>query len=200
MQESSAEIRQRIMAKRRMLSPETVTELSEKILANFLGHFSKHLSADSTLALYRPGEPNVENEPDPFPLLKAAPFSEVHFAFPRILDRFHRVMDFTIPMTKSDWGLGVYGLPEPRHELPGVKPDELDLLIVPGVAFGEEGERIGRGAGYYDRYLAAARGALRVAFAYDFQVLRQDVPQEPWDARMDWIVTERRVIESRARI
>lgn len=200
MGESSAEIRQRIVAKRKMLPPEAVAELSGKIIKNFIDHFSGALSADSTFALYRPGEPNVDNEPDPFPILQAAPFSEVHFAFPRVLDRFHRIMDFTIPMTRGDWVLGVYGLPEPRHELPAVKPDELDLVIVPGVVFGEHGERIGRGAGFYDRYLAGARGALRVAFAYDFQVLQEEVPQEPWDARMDWIVTDRRVIQSRARI
>ncbi len=173
---------------------------SKKILDRFLDHFSGHLSDGSTLGLYRPGEPNVENEPDPYSLLQAEKLAKVHFAFPRVLDRFHRVMDFTIPMTSADWTLGVYGLPEPRFDLPAVKADELDILIIPGVVFGEQGERIGRGAGFYDRYLASAPGVLRVAFAYDFQVLRESIPQELWDARMDWIVTDRRVIESRARI
>lgn len=199
MQESSADLRRRLSDERRKLSSEEVVQRSGKILKNFLDHFSGKLSDESTLGLYSPGEPNIENEPDPLPLREAKPLAKSHFAFPRVLNRFYREMDFTVPITTDDWALGVYGLPEPRHELPAVNASDLDLIIVPGVVFSEHGERIGRGAGYYDRYLAKAPGVLRVAFAYDFQVIPGVIPQEPWDARMDWIVTDRRVIESRAR-
>ncbi len=199
MAESSAEIRRRVALERRKLSVEEAAIRSGKILVNFVDKFGADLTSETTLGLYCPGEPNLEREADPLPLREIPALAPVHFAFPRVLNRFHRLMDFTVPMTTGDWALGVYGLPEPRHELPAVEAGDLDLLVVPGVVFGMGGERIGRGGGFYDRYLAQARGALRVAFAYDFQVLNEPIPQEPWDARMDWIITEKRVIESHAR-
>jgi len=200
MSESSDELRRRLTAERRGLSAEEVLRRSEKIRENFLGHFADKIEDDTLLGLYRPSEPNTENEPDPMPLLRTDAFARSHFAFPRVLNRFHRSMDFAIPIHASDWALGIYGLLEPRHELPGLKAEDIDVLIIPGVAFGVKGERIGRGVGFYDRFLNEARGALRVAFAYDFQVLAKAIPQETWDAPVDWIITDQRVIETHARL
>ncbi len=75
-----------------------------------------------------------------------------------------------------------------------VDPQDLDLLFVPGVAFGSEGERLGRGQGFYDRYLKRAWRAKRIALAFEGQW--QDgarLPQHPGDQRMDVIVTEARI-------
>lgn len=199
MSESADELRRRISAERRGLSTEETFKRSEKIRENFLTQFAAKIEDDTLLGLYRPGEPNIENEPDPMPLLQKEVLARSHFAFPRVLNRFHRTMDFAIPIHESDWALGIYGLLEPRHELPGLRAEEIDLLIIPGVVFGKKGERIGRGVGFYDRFLNEARGALRVAFAYDFQLL-PDVPQESWDAPVDWIITDQRVIETHARL
>jgi 5-formyltetrahydrofolate cyclo-ligase len=75
---------------------------------------------------------------------------------------------------------------------------EIDVMVVPGRAFGEHGERIGRGRGCYDRTLAGLpRGGrpVRVALAFDVQLFPA-LPQEPWDQRVDWIVTEKREIKA----
>ncbi len=199
MLDSSSELRRRLILERRALTPEDVIAREKKIIENFQSRFTQSIDSETVMALYRPGEPNRENEPNPCLLLDVPHFSIAHFAYPRVLDRFQGIMDFALAVVPGDWGTGVFGYPEPKHILPPVNPEDIDLVIVPGVVFGERGERMGRGAGFYDRYLNEARGALRVAFAYDFQVQSQQVPQEPWDAQMDWIITESRIIESHAR-
>jgi 5-formyltetrahydrofolate cyclo-ligase len=63
------------------------------------------------------------------------------------------------------------------------------LIIVPGVAFGRQGERLGMGGGFYDRFLARIPDVIRVVLAFDFQLL-DELEQQHWDQPVDWIVTE----------
>src|SRR5690606_12000189 len=95
----------------------------------------------------------------------------------------------------SRWQPGRYGILEPRASIPGEDQPPLDVIFVPGVAFGERGERVGMGKGFYDRMLSRYPDALRIALAYDFQILPQ-VTENPWDARVDWIFSERREIQT----
>jgi 5-formyltetrahydrofolate cyclo-ligase len=75
-----------------------------------------------------------------------------------------------------------------------VPPGEIDLVVVPGVAFDAGGRRLGRGRGHYDATLAALpRRAARVGLAFELQVV-PSVPAAPHDATVDAVVTERRVL------
>jgi 5-formyltetrahydrofolate cyclo-ligase len=88
---------------------------------------------------------------------------------------------------------GYMGIPEPVTDL-CVKVESIHLIVVPGVAFHVAGWRIGYGGGYYDRLLPRVRGVRPiVALAYEAQI-REDIPQEEHDVRVDAIVTEERVI------
>ncbi len=69
--------------------------------------------------------------------------------------------------------------------------DNLDLVIVPGVAFSNNGFRLGYGKGVYDRLLEGSR-ALKVGLAYDFQLTNFKV--EPHDIKMDVVVTEEKIV------
>lgn len=87
----------------------------------------------------------------------------------------------------------VYGILQPRKEfLRIVDFREIELAIVPGIAFDEEGNRIGYGKGYYDRLLSRL-DAVKIALAYDFQIMNQ-IPNEKHDVKMDVIVTDKRII------
>jgi len=82
--------------------------------------------------------------------------------------------------------------PDPAACRPA-SPAEIDLVVIPGIGFDPAGNRLGRGRGCYDIFLEQAPSALRVALAYEFQV-RDEIPSEPHDCRMDLVVTEDRVI------
>lgn len=77
-----------------------------------------------------------------------------------------------------------------------VAPDEVDLVIAPGVAFDRDGNRVGYGGGFYDRFLSRTRpGVPAIAIAFALQVV-SEVPRGPADRRVDAIVTEDEVIRS----
>jgi 5-formyltetrahydrofolate cyclo-ligase len=90
---------------------------------------------------------------------------------------------------------GAYKILEPKAELRDlpaktVRPEELDLVMVPGTAFDPRGGRMGQGKGYYDRLLARARpDAPLVALAFDCQMF-PDIPVAPHDVFMDLVLTE----------
>lgn len=87
---------------------------------------------------------------------------------------------------------GKWGLYQPPPDgIHPVAPEEIDLVIVPGLAFDLNGNRVGFGAGYYDRFLTDVR-APKVAVAYAFQML-SEVPVTAQDVRMDLVVTEEKV-------
>jgi 5-formyltetrahydrofolate cyclo-ligase len=71
--------------------------------------------------------------------------------------------------------------------------DEIDCVVMPGVAFSQDGLRLGRGGGYYDSTLVRMPRAARIGVAFDVQVLPA-LPREPHDAPLDAVVTEARTL------
>jgi 5-formyltetrahydrofolate cyclo-ligase len=100
--------------------------------------------------------------------------------------RLAEVRDFDVDLVA-----GEFGIFEPRNG-PVVPADQPDAWLVPGLAFDVKGNRLGRGQGFYDALLREARGA-KIALAHDFQIL-SEVPASQHDVRMDFIVTETRLI------
>ncbi|MCG2709924.1 MAG: 5-formyltetrahydrofolate cyclo-ligase [Thermodesulfovibrionales bacterium] len=91
---------------------------------------------------------------------------------------------------------GYMGILEPsvsEGKLTGL--DDIDLIIIPGAAFDVSGNRLGYGAGFYDRLLAGIKKKIPIiAPAYEEQIV-DDIPSEPHDIKVDKIVTDKRVIE-----
>jgi 5-formyltetrahydrofolate cyclo-ligase len=96
---------------------------------------------------------------------------------------------------------GAWQILEPKPEWRAnaerrVNPAELDLIIVPGLAFDRNCDRLGFGKGYYDRLLRGVRpDALKIAPAFDCQIVAT-IPVLPHDVRMDMVVTETTVYKS----
>lgn len=94
-----------------------------------------------------------------------------------------------------------HGIPEPRPEFNRCIPlSDVELMVLPGVAFDIQGHRLGYGAGYYDRLLGnAERRPFLVGLAFEMQIV-DEIPIGNHDVRMDKIITENRVIDCSRRI
>lgn len=95
--------------------------------------------------------------------------------------------------------VGSYGIIEPVAAIPAVEPAEISLVIVPGMAFDRDGGRLGRGGGYYDRFLPRLNPeAPRWAVGYACQLVDDPVPGEGHDERVGWFFGPCAGLETRA--
>ncbi len=91
-----------------------------------------------------------------------------------------------LPYIKEELKQGAFSILEPQ----GTKtanPDDMDIIIVPGVAFDKQFNRLGRGKGFYDKLLSH-NNSLKIGIGYDFQLL-ESIPSELHDIKMDIILT-----------
>ncbi|GAB4279469.1 MAG: 5-formyltetrahydrofolate cyclo-ligase [Coriobacteriia bacterium] len=131
-------------------------------------------------------------EVDCAPIVEVMWFRGVSVAYPRVNEpvglSLHIVSEPSMLVT------GSFGLLEPSADAPLVYPEDLDAIIVPGVAFDERGFRVGYGGGYYDRLLKSVRGdCARIGLAFDEQVM-PELPTDDHDERVHVIVTPTRII------
>ena len=87
---------------------------------------------------------------------------------------------------------GVYRIPVPGEDEEEMAPDRLEFILVPAVCYDARGGRLGRGAGYYDRFLKRT-GAVRAGVCRE-ALMAQRVPEEEHDCRVDIVITERRIL------
>ena len=88
-----------------------------------------------------------------------------------------------------------FGILEPTDISEIFNKEDIDLIIMPGVAFDRSGNRIGYGGGYYDKFLCGMSSDIpTIALAYDIQIL-EEVPSEKHDIKVDMVITERETIK-----
>ncbi len=109
------------------------------------------------------------------------------FLYPKVEASVTNDLHFLMVESHSDLQPGAWNL----HEPIGNEPRVPDLVLVPGLAFDANGSRLGRGRGFYDRWLAAHPTVVTVGVCFDFQIVPQ-IPMELHDRRMDFVVTEKR--------
>lgn len=111
------------------------------------------------------------------------------------VDWVHRTMT---PVVLSHWPgdlvTGRHGVPEPREGLATIEPSELDVIIAPGLGFDLSGRRLGRGAGFYDRFLRSPGLRAVVAGVCPEAAIRDVIPAGATDVPVRFLVTERRVV------
>jgi len=137
----------------------------------------------------------IKTEFNPVPLMRKLADGGASLALPVVAGR-------GLPLTMRAWKFGdemasgVWGIREPKPDAPEVFPD---ILLVPLAAFDRSGQRIGYGAGHYDRTIARLREMKRVtAIGVCFAVQEiEHVPATAFDQRLDLVLTENEVIDFR---
>lgn len=103
------------------------------------------------------------------------------------LPRINGVDLEVLPYEESRLELGTFHIEEPTGS-DVTDPSEIELVVVPAVAYDRKGKRLGRGKGFYDRFLKQTN-ATKVGVGYEFQLL-DEIPSEPHDIPMDMVVTQ----------
>ena len=166
---------------RRIMSKEQVQEQSALIIAQ-LEQMSAFKEA-KTVMLYYP----IHNEVDLRPLLAKYAGQKT-----LLLPVTHRHSMEVRPYDGEEMmKRGKYRVPEPQTSPWSGK---IDLIIVPGVAFDPLCNRIGRGGGFYDRFLKRHRHVHQIAVAYDFQIKKHEIPHGFFDHPVDRVVTPTQII------
>jgi 5-formyltetrahydrofolate cyclo-ligase len=130
-------------------------------------------------------------ELDPSVLVRSLRESGVLVAFPRVCGPCELALHWA---EIDDLRPGYCGLLEPGADAVEADPNEIDLVLVPGVAFDEHCHRLGMGGGFYDRLLAALPpGTTKIGLAFDEQIV-DAVPREEHDVVLDAVVTPTRVL------
>lgn len=183
MREEKLRLRKQIIEHMNSLSKERYTTLSEQIA--FSLYAQKEWAEAKTIGITL----SMENEVNTYSIIEKAWEEGKKVVVPKC-NKETRTMSFR-QISNFDQLETVYmNLCEPIPALTEeVNADEIDLQIVPGVAYTERGERIGYGGGYYDRYLMHYKGKT-LSLAYSFQMV-DHIPIEPFDKNIEKIITEK---------
>ena len=192
MQDEKKKLRTFLRSHRRSLSPAEVTEKS-RLIAGRLRAFPPFQQA-RTLVLYSADENEVQTEM----IWQEAVARDKAVYYPRITaDRTN--LEFVRRYPGDRLIPGVFGILIPPGEDLLFQSQETDIILTPGVGFDRQGHRLGRSKGYYDRaFRGVLSGGLRVALAYEFQVVPK-IPFGPGDETVDYIMIETGLIDCSAR-
>ncbi|MBW2020163.1 MAG: 5-formyltetrahydrofolate cyclo-ligase [Deltaproteobacteria bacterium] len=184
-----SEIRRSALAQRDALSNEERGEKSAAIMAR-LFDFANFLEARIVL-FYMSYHSEVDTEPM---ICKALEHGKT-VALPLVGKKERQIVPFKIDNLDQDIRPGYRGIREPiPQRCKQIPVEQINLAIIPGIAFDERGGRIGHGTGCYDRFIPQLDITTRkVALAFECQIVPQ-IPMEPHDRYIDILITEERIV------
>lgn len=197
-QERKKEIRERLEAARRALTPSERAERS-RWLCERLEALPLWRGATVLAAFWpTPAEPDIRPALHRWRIAARGGGRRIA-ALPRVEQRDPpRLAFYEVRNPETDLRPGPLKILQPDPALCREVPlERLDWIWIPAVGLDLEGARLGRGGGYYDALLARLpREILRAAIVFDCQVSPEPLPRESWDERVDMIVTESRTLET----
>jgi 5-formyltetrahydrofolate cyclo-ligase len=176
-------LRKQVAQARDSLSPE-IRRTKSREIGSRLSQLPEYRAASVILFFA-----SFRSEVDTVPMIRQALAMGKRAVLPKVKGK--ELALFEIRDFDADVSAGAWGILEP-HEKNPVALDSMDLIIVPGLAFDERGNRLGYGAGFYDKLLAAFTKTT-MALAFEVQVV-PNVPAAAHDVPIQKIVTEKRII------
>lgn len=187
-----SELRKTIRERKRCFAQEELDEMAFAIISRLTVH--PRFAAARTVMLYH----SLPDEVDTHHLLAAMtassaitaktanPLAGKTILLPRVTS--DTGMELRIYTGPDDMQRGAFGIMEPCGSV-FTRYGEVDLAVIPGMAFDAAGHRLGRGKGYYDRFLPLIPQAYKIGVCFPFQIV-DSVPTEPTDVAMDEVMWE----------
>jgi len=180
-------LRKEILTERKNINTVKKEEMDNKILDRF--YKSEYYRKAKKIFIYV----SFDSEIDTKRIINKALMDNKKIYVPRTEFKT-RLMDAVEVTSLDNLIESEYGILEPSIKDPHINPNELDLIVVPGVAFDRQGARMGYGAGFYDRYFEKinkdnSKAVIKLALAYDFQIIDK-VPMNDRDIPVSCIITE----------
>jgi len=173
-----SEARKEIKAKKRAMSKEEI-EIQSKILCEkFIA--SEEYKACKSVYVYLPYNQEVRTEA----IIHDALEKGKRVAVPKV---FGEEMEFIWITRHSQIEKGAFNIPEPVDNSP-IADDETALVLMPGLAFDQNGGRCGYGGGFYDKYFSKHPGHFMIALCYDFQLL-EHIDTDPYDLPVNRVIS-----------
>ena len=185
------EIRRKILKKRLSLSPEDIRDKSRQVFLNLTETVEYRNSQN--IMFYVATRSEVQTEEMIKMSIKMGKNIFVPIILPECINLTpSKIFDFDTELEK-----GKMGILEPKKEYYRLfPPEDIDLIIMPGVAFDFNGNRIGRGLGYYDNFLRKVRSSAKIiALAFEIQIVKKIITDKN-DILVHKIITEKRIIIS----
>lgn len=114
---------------------------------------------------------------------------------PITITKERKLVPYQITSLNDNIQISTYGIREPKKDFSNeINISDIDIVIVPAVAYDKNCYRLGYGGGFYDRFLLNLRDdAITIGIAFDIQIF-DDLPKEPHDAQLDYVITETRIL------
>jgi len=182
-------LRKNMLHKRKNMEIKDLNALSTKIIGTLME--LPEFKNCKNIMLYI----SFNKEVDTYPLASFCLNNGKTVIAPYCIQSERKIIPFKINNLTSNLTKSSFGVMEPKHDsLQTVNIKDIDLIIVPGVVFDENCNRIGFGAGYYDRFLSRlSKNTSTIGIAYDYQIIDK-VPTDQYDVPLNFIITEKRII------
>ena len=184
-------IRKSLLGRRNELSSDEIYDKSQFIQLHVLN--SVQFLTSGTVGVYIPIGSEVRTEV----IIRKAMNAGKKVALPRIESEGIRFYQFHDKNFKEGLVLGKFGVKEPSNI--GKRVNRIDLLIVPGIGFDNQGSRIGYGRGYFDEYLRKTKVSFSMGLGYEFQLVPYALPQSPSDQPINGLSIETGLVIFRSR-
>jgi 5-formyltetrahydrofolate cyclo-ligase len=134
---------------------------------------------------------SFNGEVETFEMMKEAQKLGKTIGLPGVIKQEHKIVPTAVSSLESDLEPGIYGILQPKKgQGRPIFQDDLDMVVVPGVAFDKNNNRLGRGEGYYDRFLRGlSSDVTTVGLAFDFQMIESLPFQEGHDVPVSCVLT-----------
>ena len=184
-----SKIREEILSKRRSLREKELRAMSKEIQKRLF--FLPEFQESRTISLYV----DFDNEVRTKDMIKDCIDKGKRVVIPFIRSKDRAIILSEVKDIDKELEPSTFGILEPaKGYFRPVPYNEIDTVVVPGVAFDAKGGRLGYGGGYYDRLLINVnRKAHLIGLAFEFQILKE-VPQQSHDIVLESIITEKRII------